>query len=199
MRSTHGKYNTNLFGNTHLRSDWIHSRGSPRPLGAQAMKKFTSGQGAVFAKIVGDTLLKYEKERDRLRACGGRAHGIDERLLDEALSAGVKFLEIREQASDGETRVFRIPLDSIKECGRRLVIAGRTRWSVPLSACELASGQAEAWWEEERRARMAADKRRQEVEAIREEQLTLFSDQEKDYWKTKLLMRWEQSSGSGGR
>lgn len=162
-------------------------------------KVFRNSRGAVFARLEGEILYKSEKQGDRLHVSGGRSHAIDADLLDEALAAGGRVLRIKERGQDGGVRVFEIPLEDIRRHGRPLRLAGVQRWSIPLAACTLLYGQDEEWRLAERQTLLEADNRRQEVEAIREEQLTLFSDQEKGFWKTRLLMGWEQSSGSGRR
>lgn len=109
------------------------------------MRKFTSGQGAVFAKIRGDRLLKYEKERDRLIVASRKAHGIDVVTLKEACDAGARILELREQGNDGQLRVFEISFDRLFKYGREVHLAGRARWTVQLAACDLISGTDEPW------------------------------------------------------
>jgi len=68
------------------------------------MKTFHNSKGIVFARLDDDgTLRKNEKQRDRLRVTGGRSHALDETLLDEAIQAGGKTLEITERGISGET------------------------------------------------------------------------------------------------
>lgn len=154
------------------------------------MKKvFHNTSGKVFAVLEGTTLKKSEHQKDRLKVTGGRSHAVDADLLEEAIEAGAEFLEVSEKAIPAGKRIFRIPLRDIYRHGRRLNLAGVIRWTVPLAACELISGSEEEWRLADRQTLLEAEKRRSEVEEIRAEQLTLFSDEEKSYWKTRF--RWE--------
>ena len=151
------------------------------------MKSFHNERGIVFARLDDDGVLhKSERQKDRLRVTGGRSHALDADLLDEAIQAGGKTLEITERGISGEIRVFRIPLEEIRRYGKRLTLAGVSRWTVPLPACELVSGPEEAWRLEARAELLKAESRREEVAALRAEQGMLFSDEEKSYWKNRL-------------
>lgn len=110
------------------------------------MRSFHNSKGVVFARLSDDgTLHKSENQKDRLRVTGGKAHAIDVNLLDEALQAGGRLLEITEKGISGEVRVFRIPLEDIRRYGKRLTLAGVDRWTVPLAACKLVRGEEERW------------------------------------------------------
>lgn len=151
------------------------------------MKSFHNERGIVFARLDDDGVLhKSERQKDRLRVTGGRSHALDADLLDEVLRAGGKILEITEKGISGETRIFRIPLEDIRKHGKRLTLAGISRWTVPLPCCELVQGPEEEWRLTARAELLKAESRREEVAALRAEQGFLFSDEEKDYWRTRL-------------
>jgi len=151
------------------------------------MKSFHNERGIVFARLDDDGVLhKSERQKDRLRVTGGRSHALDADLLDEVIQAGGKTLEITEKGISGETRIFRIPLEDIRKHGKRLTLAGISRWTVPLPCCELVQGPEEEWRLTARAELLKVERRREEVAVIRAEQGLLFSDQEKDYWKTRL-------------
>jgi len=151
------------------------------------MRCFHNSRGAVFARLDDDGVLrKSEHQKDRLRVTGGRSHALDEDLLDEVIQSGGRTLEITERGISGEIRLFRIPLRDIYRFGRRLTLAGVSRLTVPLAACELVAGAEEEWRAVERAELLKAESRREEVAAIRAEQGFLFSDQEKDYWQTRM-------------
>lgn len=149
-------------------------------------RTFFNDKGKAFASLEGNILHKSEHQKDRLRVTGGRSHAVDEGLLDEVLQAGGKTLEITERGISGEIRVFRIPLEEIRRYGKRLTLAGVSRWTVPLPACELVSGPEEAWRLEARAELLRASLRESQVREIRFEQGTLFSDEEKSFWRTRL-------------
>lgn len=151
------------------------------------MRCFRNSKGKVFARLGDDGVLhKSEHQKDRLRVTGGRSHALDEDLLDEVIQSGGKTLEITERGIAGEVRVFRIPLEDVRRYGKRLTLAGISRWTVPLAACQLLFGPEEAWRLEARAELLKAESRREEVAVIRAEQGLLFSDQEKDYWRTRM-------------
>ena len=151
------------------------------------MKTFFNAKGIIFARLDDDGILhKSERQKDRLRVTGGRSHAIDEGLLDEVLQAGGKTLEITEKGISGEVRVFRIPLEDVRRYGKRLTLAGISRWTVPLPCCELVQGPEEEWRLTARNEMLQAEIRRDEVQEIRAVQGMLFSDEEKTYWKNRL-------------
>ena len=152
------------------------------------MKTFFNAKGIVFARLDDDGVLhKSERQKDRLRVTGGRSHAIDEGLLDEVLQAGGKTLEITEKGISGEVRVFRIPLEDVRRYGKRLTLAGISRWTVPLPCCELVRGEEEEWRLTARNEMLQAETRRDEVQEIRAVQKMLFSDEEKSYWRTRMV------------
>mgnify|MGYP001378244939 CR=1 FL=1 len=151
------------------------------------MRSFHNSKGVVFARLDDDGVLrKSEREKDRLRVSGGKSYAIDERVLEEAATEGAEVLEIVEKTILGGKRIFRIPLRDIYRLGRRLTIAEISRVTVPLAACQLIQGEEEPWRAAARAELLKAEIRREEVAAIRAEQGLLFSDQEKDYWRTRL-------------
>lgn len=150
-------------------------------------RTFFNDKGKAFARLDDDgTLHKSEHKKDRLRVTGGRSHALDETLLDEVLQAGGKTLEITEKGFSGEVRVFRIQLEDVRKHGKRLTLAGISRWTVPLAVCELVSGLEEPWRLADREELLQAEARREEVAAIRAEQGFLFSAEEKSFWRTRL-------------
>jgi hypothetical protein len=152
------------------------------------MRCFYNARGKAYGSLDEDGVLhKSEKQKDRLRVTGGRSHALDADLLDEALQAGGKTLEITEKGVSGETRIFRIPLGDIRRYGKRLTLAGVSRWTIPLPACELVRGPEEEWRAVERAELLKASIREKEVQDIRAVQGMLFSDAEKDYWRTRLV------------
>ena len=152
------------------------------------MRCFYNAKGIVFARLDDDgTLHKNEKQKDRLRVTGGRSHALDADLLDEAIQSGGKTLEITEKGISGEVRVFRIPLEDVRRYGKRLTLAGISRWTVPLPCCELVRGPEEAWRLTARNEMLQAETRRDEVQEIRAVQGMLFSDEEKSYWRTRMV------------
>ncbi len=150
------------------------------------MRCFHNENGRVYASLEGNVLRKSEREKDRLRVSGGKSYAIDERVLEEAATEGAEVLEIVEKAISGGKRIFRIPLRDIYRLGRRLTIAGISRVTVPLAACELISGLEEPWRLADREELLQTEARREEVAAIRAEQGMLFSDEGKTYWRIRL-------------
>ncbi len=149
-------------------------------------RTFFNDKGKAFASLEGNILHKSEHQNDRLRVTGGTSYAIDADLLEEAINEGAEVLEISEKAIPSGKRVFRIPLRDIYRYGRKVTLAGVSRWTVPLPACELVSGLEEAWRLEARAELLKAESRREEVAALRAEQGMLFSDEEKSYWKNRL-------------
>ncbi len=151
------------------------------------MKTFHNQKGTVFARLDDDGVLrKSERQRDRLRVTGGRSHALDADLLDEAIQAGGKTLEITERGISGEIRIFRISLEDVRRYGKRLTLAGISRWTVPLAACELVQGPEEEWRLTARNEILQAETRRDEVKEIRAVQGLLFSDAENFFWKNRM-------------
>ena len=149
-------------------------------------RTFFNDKGRAYAFLEGNILHKSEHQKDRLKISGGTSYAIDADLLEEAINEGAEVLEISEKAIPSGKRVFRIPLRDIYRYGRKVTLAGVSRWTVPLPACELVSGLEEAWRLEARAEILRAEIRREEVKEIRHEQCLLFSDTEKTYWKNRM-------------
>lgn len=150
------------------------------------MRCFHNENGRVYASLEGNVLRKSEREKDRLRVSGGTSYAIDVGLLEKAISEGAETLEITEKGISGEVRVFRIPLEDVRRYGKRLTLAGVSRWTVPLPCCELVRGPEEEWRLTARAELLKAESRREEVQGIRLEQQMLFSDAEKSFWKNRM-------------
>lgn len=150
------------------------------------MRSFHNGKGKVYASLEGNTLHKSEHEKDRLRISGGTSYAIDADLLEEAINEGAEVLEITEKAIPAGKRIFRIPLRDIYRYGRKVTLAGVSRWTIPLPACELISGPEEEWRLTARAELLRASFRERQVQEIRFEQGTLFSDEEKSFWIKRL-------------
>ena len=149
-------------------------------------RTFFNDKGKAFASLEGNILKKNESQKDRLRVTGGKAYAIDADILEGAINEGAEVLEISEKAIPSGKRVFRIPLRDIYRYGRKVTLAGVSRWTVPLPACELVSGLEEAWRLADRDELLKASLREKQVQEIRHEQGLLFSTEEKDYWRTRL-------------
>jgi len=151
------------------------------------MKTFHNQKGTVFARLDDNGVLhKSEHQKDRLKISGGTSYAIDEGLLDEAINEGAEVLEISEKAIPSGKRIFRIPLRDIYRYGRKVTLAGISRWTVPLAACQLLFGPEEEWRVVDRAELLKASLREKQVQEIRHEQGTLFSDEEKSFWRTRL-------------
>lgn len=149
-------------------------------------RTFFNDKGKAFASLEGNILHKSEHQKDRLKISGGTSYAVDAGLLEEAINEGAEVLEISEKAIPAGKRIFRIPLRDIYRYGRKVTLAGVSRWTVPLPCCELVQGPEEEWRLTARAELLKAESRREEVAALRAEQGFLFSDEEKDYWRTRL-------------
>ena len=151
------------------------------------MQRYLNVKGNLYASLEENGVLqKNEHEKDRLRITGCKCHAIDETVLNEAIQAGGSVLEITEKTASGERRVFQIPLTDIPKHGKRVTLAGISRWTVPLAACQLLSGPEEEWRVVDRAELLRAENRREEVNEIRHEQCLMFPDEEKTFWKTRM-------------
>ncbi|MGI6251834.1 MAG: hypothetical protein ACOYJV_00135 [Aminivibrio sp.] len=137
-------------------------------------KAFHNHKGKVYATLENGVLRKSERQKDRLKVTGGRAHAIDADLLSEAIGAGGRVLQIRERGLAGEVRIFQIQLEDIRRYGRRLTLAGVARVTVPLERCKLLQGPEEPWRLLARQEHIEAEERREETEAVQGDQLQLF-------------------------
>ncbi|NCC62336.1 MAG: hypothetical protein EOM12_15660 [Verrucomicrobiae bacterium] len=151
------------------------------------MQTYHNVKGNVYACLEENGVFqKNEHEKDRLRITGGKCHAIDEDVLNEAIQAGGNILQITEKTASGERRVFQIPLTDIPKHGKRVTLAGISRWTVPLAACQLLSGPEEEWRLIDRAELLRAEIRNNQVQEIRHEQGLLFSDEEKVFWRTRM-------------
>lgn len=151
------------------------------------MRCFHNEKGVIYASLGDDGVLhKSEHQKDRLKISGGTSYAIDADLLEEAIAEGAEFLEISEKAIPAGKRVFRIPLKGIYRYGRKVTLAGISRWTVPLAACHLVQGPEELWRLEARAEILKAESRREEVAVIRAVQGMLFSDAEKSFWESRI-------------
>lgn len=156
-------------------------------MSGKIIKFFTKSDGGVYAKLLeGGIVRKHEKEKDRLRVSGNKDHAIDLSLVKDAQAEGASSLEILETGLQGEKRLFRISLDDLMAYGRKITLCGRERLRISLARFELVFGPEEPWRLADRDEMLKASLREKEVQAIRFEQGTLFSDQEKSYWKNRM-------------
>lgn len=110
-----------------------------------ATRRFFNCRGQAYAHITAGTLIKNEKEKDRLRILNRQGYAVDVSLLNEAIEAGATRLEIRETTLTGSQRVYRITLTDIQKYARHVTLAGIPRYAFSLSWCELVSGLHERW------------------------------------------------------
>lgn len=110
-----------------------------------ATRRFFNCRGQAYAHITAGTLIKNEKEKDRLRILNRQGYAVDVSLLNEAIEAGATRLEIRETTLTGSQRVYRITLTDIQKYARHVTLAGIPRYAFSLAWCELASGLPEPW------------------------------------------------------
>lgn len=151
------------------------------------MQRYLNVKGNVYACLDENGVLhKSESEKDRLRITGGKCHAIDQDVFNEATQAGGRILEIDEKTASGEKRVFQIPFTDILKYGRKLTLAGISRLTIPLAACQLLTGPEEEWRLIDRAELLRAEIRNNQVQEIRHEQGLLFSDEEKVFWRTRM-------------
>lgn len=151
------------------------------------LKFYTTKNGGIYAKLFeGGIFRKYEKEKDRLRISGNQDHAFDIDLIEEAREEGASVFEILETGTNGEKRLSRISLDDLLTYGRKITLCGRERLRINLARFELVFGPEEPWRAAARAEMLQAESRRKEVAEIRREQGFLFSDREKDYWRTRM-------------
>ncbi|MGI6784148.1 MAG: hypothetical protein ACOX5A_07950 [Aminivibrio sp.] len=113
--------------------------------------------------------------------------GIDDLILEELKRLGCRTMTLK--LGDGAT--YHTDFNTFKENAFPIRwkdprFTGGPRWYLDGQHWANEGGAQD----EALRVQREADKRRQEVEAIRSEQMVLFSDEGKSYWKTRL--RWEQ-------
>ena len=144
-----------------------------------ATRRFFNCRGQAYAHITAGTLIKNEKERDRLRILDKRGYALDVSLLNEAIEAGATRLEIRETTLTGSQRIYRASLTDLKKYSKVVTLAGVTRYAFSLAICNLISGTPEPWQIAEHGKWLASQK---EAPTAREEQsqqqASLFDNQE---------------------
>ena len=136
-----------------------------------AARTWVGNHGRVVLTLHSDgRLVKSEKSRDRLNVLSGRGHALDCSMLDEALKAGARTLEIRE---DGGAYVWRAELAPLLGRSKTTMLAGVRRWAFLLEHFDLVLGIAPDWYTEAQARRRFAERR----EAVAgNEQLPLFDD-----------------------
>ena len=110
-----------------------------------ATRRFFNCRGQAYAHITAGTLIKNEKEKDRLRILNRQGYAVDVSLLNEAIEAGATRLEIRETTLTGSQRVYRITLTDIQKYARHVTLAGVSRYAFSLAIFNLISGTPEPW------------------------------------------------------
>ena len=145
-----------------------------------ATRRFFNCRGQAYAHITAGTLIKNEKEKDRLRILNRQGYAVDVSLLNEAIEAGATRLEIRETTLTGSLRVYRIALKDIQKHARHVTLAGIPRYAFSLSWCTLVSGLHERWQivEHERWLASQSEKLTAREEQHTQQQASLFDNQE---------------------
>lgn len=145
-----------------------------------ATRRFFNCRGQAYAHITAGTLIKNEKEKDRLRILNRQGYAVDVSLLNEAIEAGATRLEIRETTLTGSQRVYRIPLTDIQKYARHVTLAGIPRYAFSLSWCTLVSGLHERWQivEHARWIASQSEKTTTREEQHTQQQASLFDNQE---------------------
>ena len=109
-------------------------------------QRFCNSKGQTYARITPDgTLIKNEKETDRLRILNRQGYALDVSLLNEAIEAGATRLEIRETTLTGSQRIYRASLTDLRKYSKVVTLAGVTRYAFSLAICNLISGTPEPW------------------------------------------------------
>ena len=109
------------------------------------IQRFCNSKGQSYAHITAGTLIKNEKEKDRLRILNRQGYAVDVSLLNEALEAGATRLEIRETTLTGSQRIYRASLTDLKKYSKVVTLAGVTRYAFSLAIFNLISGTPESW------------------------------------------------------
>jgi hypothetical protein len=110
-----------------------------------ATRRFFNCRGQAYAHITAGTLIKNEKEKDRLRILDKRGYALDVSLLNEAIEAGATELEIKETTLTGSQRIYRASLTDLRKYSKVVTLAGVTRYAFSLAICNLISGTPEPW------------------------------------------------------
>ncbi len=133
------------------------------------LRQWSGNHGRVVLTLHDSGLLvKSEKSVDRLHVLGDRGHAIDCSMIAEALEAGAKILEIREDAG---ASVWRAELAPLLARSKTMTLAGVKRWAFLLENFDLVRGVAPDWYIE-------AQERNRYIERAEahNEQLGLFDD-----------------------
>ena len=145
------------------------------------IQRFCNSKGQTYANITPyGTLIKNEKEKDRLRILNRQGYAVDVSLLNEALEAGATRLEIRETTLTGSQRIYRASLTDLRKYSKVVTLAGVSRYAFSLAIFNLISGTPEPWQVAEHSRWLASQS---EAPTAREEQHTqqqasLFDNQE---------------------
>ena len=145
-----------------------------------ATRRFFNCRGQAYAHITAGTLIKNEKEKDRLRILNRQGYAVDVSLLNEAIEAGATQLEIRETTLTGSQRVYKIALADLQRHARHVTLAGIHRFTFSLAWCELVSGLPEEWQIVEHARWVASQSETRSARAGQptQQQASLFCDQE---------------------
>jgi hypothetical protein len=146
-----------------------------------ATRRFFNCRGQAYARITPDgTLIKSEKEKDRLRILDKRGYALDVSLLNEAIEAGATELEIKETTLTGSQRIYRASLTDLKKYSKVVTLAGVTRYAFSLAIFNLISGTPEPWQiiEHARWLSSQSEKTTAREEQHTQQQASLFCDQE---------------------
>lgn len=144
-------------------------------------QRFYNCHGQAYARLTADgTLIKNEKEKDRLRILDKRGYALDVSLLNEAIEAGAIALEIKETTLAGSQRVYRIALTDLQRHAKHVTLAGIHRFTFSLAWCELVSGLPEQWQiiEHERWLASKSEELTAREEQHTQQQASLFDNQE---------------------
>ncbi len=110
------------------------------------IQRFCNSKGQTYARITPDgTLIKNEKEKDRLIILNRQGYALDISLLNEAIEAGATRLEIRETTLTGSQRIYRTQLTDLKKYSKAVTLAGVSRYAFSLAIFNLITGIPEPW------------------------------------------------------
>ena len=145
-----------------------------------ATRRFFNCRGQAYAHITAGTLIKNEKERDRLRILDKKGYALDVSLLNEALEAGATRLEIRETTLTGSQRIYRASLTDLRKYSKVVTLAGVSRYAFSLAIFNLITGTPEPWQivEHSRWIASQSEKTTAREEHPTQQQASLFCDQE---------------------
>ena len=144
-----------------------------------ATRRFFNCRGQAYAHITAGTLIKNEKEKDRLIILNRQGYALDISLLNEAIEAGATQLEIREKTLTGSQRAYKIALRDIQKHARHVTLAGIPRYAFSLAWCELVSGLHEPWQIVEHSRWLASQSEAPTARAEQpQQQASLFDNQE---------------------